>query len=180
MSLLDIIKQLFSIFRKPQSPIVSNSSEEKKVYMISMQEILMGRAKLEDLDAETQANLTVLLEKINKLRAAYGKPLKVNDGYRRPQDTPKNGAAKSKHLLGQAIDLDDDDSAFLWEWVKENLQLLQDIGLWIEDPRWTHGKGTWMHFQTVPPKSGNRIFVPSTAPASAPDLWDGQYDSKYN
>lgn len=141
----------------------------------------MGRAKLTDLDAETQKNLNILLERINKLRTAYGKPLKVNDGYRRPQDTPKNGAAKSKHLLGQAIDLDDDDTAFLWKWVQNNLQLMKEIGLWIEDPRWTHGKvGTWMHFQIVPPKSGKRIFVPSTAPASLPKLWDGKYDKKFD
>ena len=78
--------------------------------MISMNEILKGRAKLEDLPEDIQANLKELLVRINKLRTAYGKPLKVNDGYRRPQDTPKNGASKSKHLLGQAIDLDDDDS----------------------------------------------------------------------
>lgn len=63
--------------------------------MISMDEILKGRAKLEDLDQETQNNLQELLVRINKLQAAYGKPLKVNDGYRRPQDTPKNGAAVS-------------------------------------------------------------------------------------
>lgn len=149
--------------------------------MISMSEILMGRVKFEDLDPETQANLTDLHGKINKLRIAINRPLKVNDGYRRPQDTPKNGAAKSKHLLGLAIDLDDDDSAWLWNWVKENLQLMKDIGLFMEDPRWTHGKvGTWMHFQSVAPSSGKRIFVPSSAPASAPDLWDGKYDSKFN
>lgn len=145
--------------------------------MISMNEILMGRAKFDDLDFETQENLTILHERINQLRTAYGKPLKVNDGYRRPQDIPKNGAKKSKHLFGQAIDLDDDDTHYLWDWVKENLELMKEIGLWIEDPRWTHGKiGTWMHFQIVPPGSGKRIFVPSTAPASAPDLWDGKYD----
>lgn len=147
--------------------------------MISMKEILMGRAKFEDLDSETQENLTILHERINKLRTAYGKPLTVNDGYRRPQDIPKNGAAKSKHLFGQAIDLDDDDTHYLWDWVKENLELMQEIGLWIEDPRWTHGKvGTWMHFQTVPPGSGKRIFIPSSAPASLPSLWDGKYDKE--
>lgn len=145
--------------------------------MISMEEILKGRAKLEDLDTETQANLKTLHERINKLRAAYGKPLKVNDGYRRPADTPKNGATKSNHLIGAAIDLDDDDSAFLWIWVKANLQLMKEIGLYMEDPRWTHGDvGTWMHFQIYPPKSGKRIYVPSLKPASAPELWDGKYD----
>lgn len=146
--------------------------------MIIMSEILQGRAELGDLKGETLENIIILFERINKLRTAYGKPMKVNDGYRRPVDTPKNGAKLSKHLIGAAIDIDDDEEGTLWKWTLENLQLLQEIGLWIEDPRWTHGKvGTWMHFQILPPKSGKRIFIPSTAPASAPDIWDGKYDS---
>lgn len=144
---------------------------------ISYDEILQGRAKLEELDKETQENLAILHERINKLRKAYGKPLKVNDGYRRPKDTPKNGAKLSKHLIGAAIDLDDDDKCTFWNWLKDNLNLLQEYGLWIEDPRWTHGKvGTWIHFQCQSPKSGKRIFIPSSAPASAPEIWDGKYD----
>ena len=149
--------------------------------MITMNEILKGRAKLEELPKDVQANLQDLLIKINKLRTAYGKPLKVNDGYRRPQDRPKHGALKSNHLIGCAIDLDDDDTAFLWTWVKANLQLMKEIGLYIEDPRYTHGKvGTWMHFQTKPPASGKRIFVPSSEPPSLPSLWDGKYDKKFD
>lgn len=148
---------------------------------ISIEEILMGRVKFDDLDAATKKNILLLHERINKLRTAYGKPMKVNDGYRRPQDTPSNGAAKSKHLMGLAIDLDDNDVADLWKWVQANLALMKSIGLWMEDPRWTHGSiGTWVHFQVVPPQSGKRIFVPSTAPASAPALWDGIYDSKFD
>lgn len=156
----------------------------KEVNMISMDEVLKGRAKLEDLDQETQKNLNELLVRINKLRAAYGKPLKVNDGYRRPQDTPKNGAAKSKHLLGQAIDLDDDDSGTFWFWLMkpEQMKLLKEIGLWLEHGNYTHNKkyGTWVHIQIVPPNSGRRIFVPSTEPDPNPKFWSGKYDEKYN
>jgi hypothetical protein len=145
--------------------------------MITMDEILMGRAKFDELSLEIQANLTELHRRINLLRDKIARPLKVNDGLRRLGiDKPKNGAAKSKHYLGQAIDLDDDDSAWLWNWCRDNLHFLAEIGLWMEDPRWTHGNGTWMHFQIVPPGSGKRIFIPSTKPASAPNLWDGKYD----
>ncbi len=78
-----------------------------------MKEILKGRVEFDDVPEEHQKNLEVLLERINKLRAAYGKPLKVNDGYRRSQDTPANGSKTSMHLRGAAIDLDDDDAGTL-------------------------------------------------------------------
>jgi len=140
----------------------------------------MGRAELDDLSPEIRANIEVLHERINKLRKAYGKPMKVNDGFRRAKDTPKNGAAKSNHLIGAAIDLDDDDNGTLMTWTLANLALLQEIGLWIEDPRWTHGRGSWMHFSVIAPKSGKRIFVPSSSPAPAPKIWDGKYDSAFD
>jgi hypothetical protein len=152
--------------------------------VISIKEILMGRVKFEDLSPELQANVTELHTKINLLRTAISRPLKVNDGLRRVGvDMPKNGAAQSNHYLGFAIDIDDDDSAWLWQWVLANLDLMQEIGLFMEDPRWTHGKGTWMHFQIRPPKSGKRIYIPvdpTKTPAIAPDLWDGHYDKKYD
>jgi hypothetical protein len=129
------------------------------------------------LPAGHAANLARLSAAINQLQDAYGHALKLNDGWRRPQDQPKNAAAKSTHLIGAAADIDDDTDASLWLWLKPRLSLLKDFGLWMEDPRWTHGAvGTWCHFQCVPPGSGRRIFVPSTAPAAAPHLWDGVYD----
>lgn len=146
--------------------------------MISMKEILKGRVKLEDLPKDVQENLQMLLVKINIVRKAYGKPLKVNDGYRRPADTPKNGASKSKHLIGAAVDIDDDEEGTFWKWCLQNLDIIADAGLFLEDPRWTHGRGSWVHFSIHPPSSGRRIFVPSVAPASAPNLWDGKYDNK--
>jgi len=152
--------------------------------MISMNEILMGRCKLEDLDSETQKNLNILLERINKLRTVYGKPLKVNDGYRRPQDTPPNGATKSKHLLGQAIDLDDDDVGSFWFWLMkpEQMKMLKDIGLWLEHGNYTHNKkyGTWVHLQIVSPLSKKRIFIPSSESDPNPKFWSGVYDKQYD
>lgn len=146
--------------------------------MISMDEILCGRAKLEDLPEDIQANLLELHRKINLLRTAYNKPMKVNDGLRIVKG---GGATKSKHLLGAAIDLDDNDEGELWSWVLENLELIQEIGLWMEHPCWTHcAKGTWMHFQITPPGSKHRIFVPDTNPNPNPDFWDGKYDSRFD
>jgi hypothetical protein len=146
--------------------------------MITMKEILMGRQEESDLTEEQARNAKILLERINAIRTAYGKPLKVNDGIRRPQDTPKNGAKASKHLIGAAIDIDDDDAGTFWSWVWKNRQLLKTVGLWMEHPCWTHSAGgTWCHFQIIPPTSGHRFFVPSSAPNPSPNFWDGQYES---
>ena len=144
--------------------------------MISMEEILMDRAEFNSLPIDIQANLITLHSRINVIRKAYAKPMYVNSGLRRLQDQPANAASKSKHLIGAAIDLRDDDNGTLWKWCLKNLDLMAKVGLWLEDPRWTHGAGNWMHFQIIPPGSGKRVFVPSSAKPSAPDLWDGNYD----
>ena len=62
---------------------------------------------------------------------------------------------KSKHLYGQAVDISDPDLE-LTAWSKENnSQRLIDAGLWCEE-----GNSNWTHFQILPPKSGNRWFLP--------------------
>jgi hypothetical protein len=149
---------------------------------ITLAALLKGRVEYESLDAETKLNVTNLLGALVQLEKEVGRELHINDGYRRSGiDKPKNGAARSNHYKGLAADIDDDDSAWLWKWCRENLATVARLGFFLEDPRWTHGKvGTWMHFQIVPPASGRRIFVPSMNHASAPDLWNGVYDQKYN
>lgn len=146
---------------------------------ITIDILLMGRAKLEDLPPDFQENIRTLNERVNKFFEGYewsSNLKKVNDGYRRPQDTPKNGSATSWHYKGAAVDIDDDDFGTRWRYVWENRQNLKDIGLWMEHPNWTHGNGSWLHFQIYPPKSGRRFFIPSTKPASAPNFWDGKYE----
>lgn len=163
---------------KDQKVSQENLQVEVK-YMISMKEILMGRMTEAELTQEQAANVKILFERINKLRTAYGKPIKVNDGVRRPQDTPKFGSATSWHLRGGAIDLDDDDAGTLWKWIWANRFKLKEWGLWCEHPCWTHSKnGTWIHLQIMPPKSGKRFFVPSSQPNPNPSFWDGKYEAE--
>ena len=151
--------------------------------MISLKEILMGRVEFSALPKDHQDNLMTLLERINKIRSVYGKPMKVNDGYRRPQDKPKNGATLSNHFKGAAIDIDDDSQGTLWKWLYTNRFLLEEVGLWCEHPCWTHYKDkdgsekSWIHFQIVPPKSGKRFYIPSLQPNPNPSFWDGKYES---
>jgi hypothetical protein len=69
-----------------------------------------------------------------------------------------NAARTSKHMTGQAIDVDDDGGALDgWLMTAEGQAALIRIGLWHEHP--AHTKG-WAHLQTVPPGSGRRTFYP--------------------
>ena len=120
---------------------------------ISMNEFLMGRAKLEDLSNELCWNANVTVTRANELLEAFGKYRKVNSGYRRPSDNvAAGGAPKSKHMSCQAVDLSDPDGK-LHKFCKENPQLLETIGFWCEERQ-----GGWQHLQIVPPKSKKRWF----------------------
>lgn len=111
-----------------------------------------------DPTPEQAEHLAVLLERINKVREAWGKPMIVTSGLRSEADQARinPGAPKSKHLLGAAVDILDQDGK-LAEWVKEHLDLMEEIGFWFEDFSSTVG---WVHFQVMPPKSGKRVFLP--------------------
>ena len=148
--------------------------------MISKQELTMGRDKQfkSEYTAEIDQNLNILLEKINVVRAQYAKPMIVSSGWRPSavNEATANSAKASKHLSGLAVDIQDTDGK-LWAWVMQNLQLMQDLGLYLEDKRHTK---TWVHFQIGSPRSGKRIYKPTTAPYVDASLWNGQYDQKYD
>jgi len=107
---------------------------------------------------EIDANLVILLDRINQVRTAYAVPMIVTSGLRSQADQQRinPSAPKSNHLKGAAIDIADADRK-LTNWIKANIPLMEQIGLWFED--FDHTK-TWVHAQIVPPKSGNRIFIP--------------------
>jgi uncharacterized protein YcbK (DUF882 family) len=138
--------------------------------MISMNELLSGN-KLEDQPQETQDSLNDLLEKMNKVREAYGKPMTISSGLRSMQHHLEIYAAKgitdkskiplkSNHLYGKACDVADADGK-LKEWVKANISLMEEIGFWFES---FDATPSWVHFQTQPFGSykpgGTRFFKP--------------------
>jgi Peptidase M15 len=144
--------------------------------MISKAELLQGRdvQYASDYTQEISDNLDQLLVPLNQIRAAWGKPMTVNSGWRPPSingSTP-GAAAHSKHMLGLAADIADADGS-LWAWVLQNLSLMKQLGIYMEDKRWTPG---WVHFGFGPPASGHRIFVPNANRALDPTAWDGNYD----
>lgn len=107
---------------------------------------------------EIDGNLSTLLTRINLIRAAWGQPMTVTSGLRSEADQARinPSAPKSKHLVGGAVDIADPDGS-LKSWLKANPQVLVDAQLWCEAAESTVG---WCHFQCVPPKSGNRWFIP--------------------
>lgn len=134
--------------------------------MISLKELLKGK-DFSSLPQEHQANMMELLLRINKVRTAYGKPMTVTSCYRSMQEhlaiykrkgitDPKQIPMKSKHLYGQAVDISDPNKQ-LQVWCRNNVQILEQAGLWMEAFEYTPN---WVHFQIVPPGSGNRFFRP--------------------
>lgn len=139
--------------------------------MIREEQYWMGRDSKYpgELTVEIENNAAELLGKVNNLLAALGwADPAVRSGWR-PQavnDATSNAASTSKHLTGQAVDLADNDRSLARAIMLEP-DVLAQFGLWMEDTRWTP---TWVHLQSVPPKSGKRIYIPSTAPALAPPV----------
>lgn len=123
--------------------------------------------------AEVSDNLDKLLSMINKVRKAYNKPMTVSSGWRPAgiNSATKGAAKRSNHLLGLAVDIADPDGK-LATWTIQNIALIASFGLFIEDIRYTKN---WVHYQCVPPASGKRVFIPSSAPPPLPDRWDGVY-----
>ena len=143
---------------------------------ISKEELLKGRDTeyASDYTQEISDNLDKLLIPMNQIRNEWGQPMIVDSGWRPPSinaATP-GAAAHSKHMIGLAVDIADPDGK-LMEWVLANLSLMKELDIYFEDFRYTP---SWVHFQLGAPASGHRIFVPSSAPAGAPDRWDGEYD----
>ena len=131
-----------------------------------MNELLSNQASFDSLDKDVQENLNQLFLKVNIVRKEYGKPMIVTSGlrtkkhhleiYARKGIFPPKVPMKSNHLFGRAVDFADGDGK-LKKWILENIDLIEEIGLWMEDFNATK---TWVHFQINPPKSGNRFFKP--------------------
>ena len=135
--------------------------------MITMKELLGGKYQYDNLTMETRRNLDELLERVNKVRKAWAKPMTVTSGLRSIEDHMRIYAAKgitdikkipmsSRHLTGRAVDIADPKRE-LQAWCKANEKCLEEAELWMEDFTATP---TWCHFQTVAPLSGKRWFLP--------------------
>jgi hypothetical protein len=168
------------------APGLSGKNEEGQRQistMISLSDYWMDRdvAFLGDLTDVIVSNADALLDRVNGLLARAAEEgvepgvdpdtgTAVSSGWRPKlvNDVTPNASKTSKHVVGLAVDLCDTlPERPLARWCLRNKEALKELGLWMEDPRWTP---TWVHLQSEPPASGNRVFVPSTAPALAAAL----------
>ena len=127
---------------------------------MTLENYWMGRNILyvTDLTPEIMGNAAELLERVRKLLGAFGEVRAITSGWRPPSvnATTVGAATRSRHMSGQAVDLADPEGD-LDEWCFENQEVLQHYGLWLEHPATTKN---WTHLQSVPPKSGKRVFYP--------------------
>lgn len=154
--------------------------------MITVEQYFMGRDKeyAGDCTDLIIANAHYTVEAVNTLLAVAKKAgvepgvdqitkTPVASGWRPPavNDRTCNAAKGSTHLTAEGCDLQDHPDRRLARWCLRNQDELEEIGLWMENPRWCYGNNDpWVHLQTRPPKSGNRVFIPSTAPPQCEPL----------
>jgi hypothetical protein len=105
-----------------------------------------------------KTNAEILLSRVNAIMVAIKWKPAINSGWRPAEynATIPNAAPRSKHITGQAIDIDD-PTGELDKILFNNQYLLRKYELWMEHPAATRG---WCHLQSVPPRSGNLVFFP--------------------
>lgn len=139
--------------------------------MITIAQYLGPYGDHPDATSEVRGTAARMLDKVNRVHAiaeADGFTFKINpktgsrvsgsgNGGFRPQDCAI-GSANSPHKLGRGVDTYDPDRGFA-RWCIAHLDVLAGEGLFMEDPRWTP---TWVHLDDRGPKSGRRVFIPSS------------------
>lgn len=148
--------------------------------VITREMYLMGRERRfpEALTPELEANLVLLLEPVNLFVAsatAEGVPIGVDErtgtivasGWRplAVNDRTQNAGADSTHIWCLGIDLQDLTperllARFALRCARQG-GLLEQWGLYMERPQWTPD---WVHLQLRSPKSGRRVYIPSSRP----------------
>lgn len=162
---------------------VRSPAQASRSVFVTLGEYLGPYKAHADVTPQIIANANDLLTRVNKVYALYvadGGELQTNpatgsvisgsgNGGLRPRDA-KVGAPNSTHKDGQGIDTYDPKRSFA-SWCIEHFTTLAENGLHMEDPRWTP---TWVHLQSVPPRSGKTVYIPNASPAlaAAPKKWE--------
>lgn len=141
--------------------------EEKQ--MLSLTQYLTASGKYPErmnhpeLTEEVKTNAEKLLTVVNAfLQEINLSDVKVSSGWRPSDVNAKvNGAKKSLHMAGLAIDLEDDKEQSLAKACSLNATVLRKFGLFLENPDFTKGATCWVHLDLGTRKDRpNRQFNP--------------------
>lgn len=116
-------------------------------------------AREQDAECTTAVRVAAadLAERVSRLLDHLGYRASVSSGFRTKQaNAVANGAKASAHQSGEACDLVDPQGKIA-QAILADPSILEKYDLYLENPQYTKG---WVHCQTRPTKSGNRIFNP--------------------
>lgn len=148
--------------------------------MLTRADYMMGRDERYpgSVTPEVEANVAELLRRVNiflEVAEKEGVPIGIDERTGTPvasglrpaavNDRTQNAAAKSSHITGEGIDLQDTLperplASFALRCARPG-GLLEELGLYMERPQWTDD---WVHLQSRSPRSGRRVYVPSSRP----------------
>lgn len=91
--------------------------------------------------------------------------VQVSSGWRPTSinQSVSGAALSSNHIRCLAVDIVDLAPFPLMKLILDNLDKAEKHGIYFEDFNYTP---SWVHCQVVPPKSGNRIYIPNSNPPS--------------
>lgn len=137
--------------------------------MITVDDYMMGRTA--GLTQAMHSNAGRIVVRANVVVARYQEDCPdaprvfVRSGRRYPEgNAAVGGAQNSTHLTCEGIDLAD---AMAWRstrrplarWLLAHLDVLEELDLYMEDPRCTGGDSPWVHLQTR--RTSMRVFIPN-------------------
>lgn len=126
---------------------------------------LTRSAKAKELGIDNTPNpeitkrLNELMNLLDKIREAYGKPIRVTSGYRCPElNKAVKGSKTSQHLRGEAADLVpyDKDTLRLFNVTKD---LIDKEQMTVGQLIWEYGdrKPRWVHVSLPAPRLRNQV-----------------------
>lgn len=160
--MLEILKQLLSSFLFVYKNQPSEIKPKSNYKTLTVDDIITSsgkypeRANSPECTDQVKQNVVELLKRVNPMLEALGwNDPKVSSGFRTSEANQAAGGDKaSNHMLGKACDLYDPEDK--WDLLVTKTILIK-FDLYKEDSNYTK---SWVHCQTTPTKSGNRIFIP--------------------
>lgn len=126
--------------------------------MVTAEDVLTSSGRhperMDWVSPAVQQNALETAKRVSALLLLFGANRILTSGFRDPDSNKRlsNAAPYSRHMYGQAVDIEDTNGA-LKDFVIAHADALANCGLW-DEPH--HLTPTWLHVQTVPLAGGSR------------------------